>query len=322
MSNQEIPVFYIAPNDMFAPAVVSIVSILENTKSFIQFHIIDRKTLPVSKANKEKLNQLKTKYKNFSVKYISIDPDNFDDLVPPVSKYITNDTYFRYLIPELAPEIKKTIYLDVDTIVKGDISELYNEDLGDNYIGGINHPKEYWDNFPLFYKIVSNLKLDNPYFYINGGVIVFNCEKCRKDRVGELLIQKTKELKEKIMWADQDIMNLVLQGKIKELPWQYNTLLDALKKYKYPILQTKIVHYNGPKKPWNKEVYLGDLFWKYAEQTPFYNDLKQIYKKAQEKNTKTYYLFDCIPLLAVKVDDHRKFWKLFGCIPFLKTTER
>ena len=318
----EIPVFFIVPNDMFAPAAVSMVSILENTKSQIKFYILERETLPVSQINREKLDSLKQIYSNFSVEYISVNPDDFTDMVPPISGYITVDTYFRYIIPKVVPHIKKAIYLDVDIIVQSDIAELYNAPLDDCYIGAINHPKEYWERFPLFYKIVSNLKLDNPYFYVNGGVMLFDCEKCRKDNISELLIKKTRQYKEKIKWADQDIMNLVLQGKIKELPWQFNTLLDALRKYKYPLKEAKIIHYNGPKKPWKCDMFLDNLFWRYAKKTPFMEELKSIKKIALQYNTTTYYLFNFIPLLRVKKDDMRKFYYLFGCIPIIKITER
>ncbi len=320
--SSEIPVFFIVPNDMFAPAVVSMVSILENTQSHIKFYILERETLPVSRTNKEKLDSLKQIYPNFSVEYIPVNPDDFSGMIPPISGYITIDTYFRYIIPDVVPDLKKAIYLDVDTIVQGDIAELYNFPLDDCYIGGINHPKEYWDQFPLFYEVISNLKLNNPYFYVNGGVLVFNCEKCRKDNISNLLMEKTRQYKEKIKWADQDIMNLVLQGKIKELPWQFNTLLDLLRKYKYPKEEAKIIHYNGPKKPWNSNVFLSDLFWKYANKTPFVNELKRMKKIAKRKNSVTYYLFNVIPLLMVTTRSNRKNYYLFNCIPVFKSVKR
>lgn len=307
---------------MFAPALVSMVSILENTQSQIKFYILERQTLPISRTNRLKLDNLKQKYSNFSVEYIPVNPDDFADMVPPISGYITIDTYFRYIIPDVAPDLKKAMYLDVDIIVQSDIAELYNMPLDDCYIGAVNHPKEYWERFPLFYEIVSNLRLDNPYFYVNGGVMLFNCEKYRKDKISDLLKEKTRLYKEKIKWADQDIVNLVLQGKIKELPWTFNALLDTLKKYNYPKNEAKIIHYNGPKKPWNCNMFLDDLFWKYAKKTPVRAELKKMKKEVLKKNTLTFYLFNFIPLLTVKTEDKRKFYYLFNFIPLLRTTQR
>ena len=185
---------------MFAPAVVSMVSILENTQSQIKFYILERQTLPISRINRAKLDNLKQKYSNFSVEYISVDPDDFREMIPI-------DTYFRYIVPDVVPDLKKAVYLDVDIIVQSDIAELYNMPLDDYYIGAVNHPKEYWERFPLFYEIVFNLKLDNPYFYVNGGVMLFNCGKYREDKISNLLKEKTRLYKEKIKWADQDLKN-------------------------------------------------------------------------------------------------------------------
>ena len=103
----------------------------------------ERTTLPLSRTNKEKLEPLKQNYQNFSVEYISVDPDNFRGMAPPISEYITVDSYFRYLIPEAVLNLKKAIHLDVDIIVQSNIAELYNFSLDNCYIGGVNHPKEY-----------------------------------------------------------------------------------------------------------------------------------------------------------------------------------
>lgn len=35
------------------------------------------------------------------------------------------------------PKYDKCIYIDADTVIPGDISRLYNEDLNDNYLGCI-----------------------------------------------------------------------------------------------------------------------------------------------------------------------------------------
>ena len=47
---------------------------------------------------------------------------------------ITAATYYRLLIPELIPEYDKVIYADVDIIFRMDLSELYETEIGNNYI--------------------------------------------------------------------------------------------------------------------------------------------------------------------------------------------
>ena len=48
--------------------------------------------------------------------------------------YYTNTTYFRLFLPDLYPQYDKVLYLDSDIIVLGDISELYNTDMGTNLV--------------------------------------------------------------------------------------------------------------------------------------------------------------------------------------------
>ena len=50
--------------------------------------------------------------------------------------YYTCTTYFRVFIAQMFPQYDKALYLDCDTVILGDISALYNYDLGDNLIAG------------------------------------------------------------------------------------------------------------------------------------------------------------------------------------------
>ena len=53
----------------------------------------------------------------------------------PIRDYYNMTTYFRFFIAEMFPEYDKAIYLDSDTVVQGDISELYRTELGDCWVG-------------------------------------------------------------------------------------------------------------------------------------------------------------------------------------------
>ena len=48
--------------------------------------------------------------------------------------YYTNTTYFRLFLPELYPQYDKMLYLDSDIVVLGDISQLYNTEIGTNLV--------------------------------------------------------------------------------------------------------------------------------------------------------------------------------------------
>jgi len=52
-----------------------------------------------------------------------------------IAQYISIATFFRMLIPELLPvEIEKAIYLDCDLVVKGNLTDLWQIELGENYV--------------------------------------------------------------------------------------------------------------------------------------------------------------------------------------------
>ena len=114
---------------------------------------------------------------------------------------------------------------------------------------------------------------------MNGGVIVFDCERCRCNNITARLFAETVRLKDKILWADQDIFNLVFEGKIKLLPEKYNALRSVYENERQDDVSVVeswyIIHYNGKEKPWNASPYFKSYFWEYAEKTDFYTDLKE-----------------------------------------------
>ena len=80
--------------------------------------------------NKKKL----AKYESKNVKIEFVDLNYYIQKIQDklyTRDYYTNTTYFRLFIPNLYPQYDKVIYLDGDTVVLGDISELYNIDMGE-----------------------------------------------------------------------------------------------------------------------------------------------------------------------------------------------
>ena len=121
MTNK-IPVFLSSDNN-YAPFIATtIASICNNTKSFIEFYILDS---GISEGNKEKILSLSNKFDNFSLEYIFIDVQKYFKNFRSIP-YITLSTYNRIFIPEKNKKNEKIIYLDCDLIVTSDISELYN----------------------------------------------------------------------------------------------------------------------------------------------------------------------------------------------------
>ena len=106
----------------------------------------------------------------------------------------------------------------------------------------------------------------------------------------------------KFKYQDMDIMNIVCNGKIKQLSPGFcitNYLYTLFMKYSkegvcgispqdiQDIMKNGIVHYNGAK-PWNSWCYLHDIWWHYYRESIFYNEeyCKSFYEKCVNESDK------------------------------------
>lgn len=118
--------------------------------------------------------------------------------------YCTPYTLLR-LLADLIPEIPdKLLYLDIDMMCGGDISELYNIDVSNVEYAAVKEKYGCWVIRPD---------------YINAGMLLFNMEKCRKTQI---MKKARKTLKDKkLLFADQSAL-FVNTTKKKLLPRKFN----------------------------------------------------------------------------------------------------
>lgn len=270
-----IPIF-LASNDCYAPFVATtILSVVKNTKAFINFYILDG---GITNEKKQKITGLKNKFKNFSIEFIDMEKYNLERF-PEIRHYSTS-AFSRYFIPELKPELEKAIYLDVDIIVTGDILELYNQNL-EHYALGAILEDFYPANYTYLKKICPEYKGGSNYF--NSGVLLINIPEFNKRGCLQKLLDCTFQYYKKMSCADQDIFNIIFQNNFKILDYKFNFMPDhknyIIKTNKPNAIQSIknhiVIHYTYIK-PWKeKNVSKSDKFWEIAKQTPFYWDLKQ-----------------------------------------------
>lgn len=272
--NCSIPIF-LASDDNYAPFVATtIVSIVKNTKSFIDFYILDGGIL---KRNKRKIFKIKNRYNNFSIEFIDMKYAGLERF-PNIEHYSLN-TFSRYFIPDLKPDLNKILYLDVDIIVKDDISKLYNQDLGDYPVGAVLEDF-YPNNYLHLKKICPTYKGGSNYF--NAGVLLLNLDYFRKNNLTQKLIDITIQLKDVLSCPDQDVFNFIFENNFKILDYKFNFMPDhkdyilklgkkeAIEAIDNPI----ILHYTG-RKPWlTMQAERANDFWEIAKETSFYRMLK------------------------------------------------
>ena len=177
--------------------------------------------------------------------------------------------YYRAFIPRLFPLYEKAVYIDSDTILLGDIGELFDIDLGDKVLAAMVDPKV--TVIPEFRGYVDKAVGVPHDEYVNSGVQVMDLRKMRKMKYLSTMIDLIREYDADLVAPDQDYLNVILQGRILSLDskWNAEPTSDLPE-------GTKLVHFNLFNKPWHyKNVPCENLFWNAARGTGFYGDLKR-----------------------------------------------
>ncbi|MFA5130840.1 MAG: glycosyltransferase family 8 protein [Patescibacteria group bacterium] len=259
--NNDIIKVVLAADDNYAQHLgVTMVSILENHLSTqkIEFHILDNN---INSVNIQKIKLIGQKYKVDLFFYLvsSSDLDNY-----PKHNYLPRSTYLRVLIPELLPRaINKVLYLDTDIVVLGDISELYNQGLGDFSLGAVRDIMADEILQIHFDKNVSN--------YFNAGVLLLNLEKWRGLRLAEKSFELIRLYGREIIRADQDILNSLFVGDWQPLDKRFNSDLKRSNPSREIEANTVILHYSDRVKPW-QYIFYGKsqkYYLKYLKMTPW-----------------------------------------------------
>ena len=177
--------------------------------------------------------------------------------------------YYRAFIPLLFPIYKKAVYIDSDVILRGDIGELFDIELGGKALAAMVDPKV--TAIKEFRDYVDNAVGVPHDEYVNSGVQVMDLKKMRKMRYLSQMTDMIREFDADLVAPDQDYLNVILKGQIVHLPACWNAEpCDNLPR------GTKLVHFNLFNKPWHyKNVPCEKLFWNAAKGTGFTGDLRR-----------------------------------------------
>ena len=154
---------------------------------------------------------------NADIYYITQDKNNeLDEFTTDLCGYthVTKACFYRLLIPKYFKQFERCLYLDCDTVCKGDISELYNADFDGNYIIGCQG---------IDYSIKQAKELGIKY-YINSGVLLFNNDLMNQENYFQQIKDRWRGAigKPKVFSADETIINYVFHKKIKLISEKYN----------------------------------------------------------------------------------------------------
>lgn len=270
----QIPIF-LASDDNYAPFVATTMfSILENTKSQINFYVLDG---GISSNSKKLIKASLKSFQNYSVEYINM--SGYDLGKFPNLRHYSLNTFSRYFIPKIKPDFGKILYMDVDIIVKSDIAKLYEHDLGDYPLGAVLEDFYVGNYTYLKEKIYPEYKGGSNYF--NAGVLLINVQKFIQNNYSQKCIDLTIELEDKLSCPDQDVFNIIFENNFKILDYKYNFMPDHFKYLKelHPnraeqIKQDAVILHYTDQKPWFNSSVANEDFWHIANRTEFFKKTK------------------------------------------------
>ncbi|MCH9844718.1 MAG: hypothetical protein K0U39_04345 [Alphaproteobacteria bacterium] len=110
--------------------------------------------------------------------------------------HLTISAMDRLFLPELLPNTNKIIYLDIDTIVQGDVAELYQTELSDAPLAAREGISPFWNiqkdglkylptNKLLNMQKAASVSVNLLNHHFNSGVLVASLEKIRQDNFVE-----------------------------------------------------------------------------------------------------------------------------------------
>jgi len=217
-------------DDKYAPILgVAICSLIEHNLSAeqLRFFIVDN---CISEENRAKLEKVVEPYSHIEIQFISF--DNYQkqlalDLPWPISM----SAYARLFASEMIPgDVDRLLYLDCDMVVNQDLSDLWQYDLGEYYLGAIQDL--------VFPTIKTAIGLSSEDAYFNSGLLLVDLKKWREMDISGSCLDFIKQKKGRVIHHDQGVLNRIFANKWKRLPIRFNVMtihytmsLDKVKKY-------------------------------------------------------------------------------------------
>ncbi|MCD7738888.1 MAG: glycosyltransferase family 8 protein [Lachnospiraceae bacterium] len=283
---KEIPVFFTVDDDYVPYLDCALRSMMENASKEYHYKIIvleqdvseEHKAL-LAEAVKPPFEMIFMKMKD-SYSWLTDREENWLRC-----DYFTLTIYFRLFIADMFPQYDKGIYLDSDIVVPGDISKLYEVELGDRLLA-VCTDQAVTAVPELSHYAQEAIGVKNT-DYFNSGIMVMNLEKLREEKFADQFMRLLNTWHLDCIAPDQDYLNAICQGRVVMLDGEWDVMPPAGENETL-VKEPKLIHYNLFSKPWcYDDIAYEEYFWKYAEQSPFYQDIlrhKEGYSEEQKRS--------------------------------------
>ena len=217
--------------------------------------------------------------------------------------------YLRLLIPAMLPDIAKVLYLDADTLVLNELSELFEIDL-------YGQPVAATPDYALWH-FESGLAVDGPDAndairrlrddlgiaytdapdYFNTGVLLMDLDVWRHSDLTAQTFEAVRTIKH-LPLVDQDALNSILKGQYTRLKPEWNAFAGLISKAParpdgWDAIKDawshcpRILHFSGITKPWlahHLATPFDALYWECAMRSPAAREIRALYKTSKKRH--------------------------------------
>lgn len=210
----EINVLYPFDNNYAPYAGISLTSLLENNKAADRIHVFIL-GFGLQPDTEEKLRKTANSYGR-DITFLDAGPveDYISGLDMPAYRGAVIAVARLFVTRFMPDDIKRLVYLDSDTVVVGNLTELSGADLKGNAVGMV------CDSVGRDYKKYQGFAADE--YYYNGGMIVYDLPLWRAGKCSERIEEHILHVRNRYEALDQDLINIVLKGEITRLDLRYN----------------------------------------------------------------------------------------------------
>ncbi len=277
MKETIIPIFYACDDAFVKYTVVSMHSLIKNASREHKYilHILYTEISDEMKAVVGKMAD-----ECFEIRFVDVTQylQSISEKLP-LRDYYSKTTYYRLFIAEMFPDYSKAVYIDSDTVIRGDISKVYLTDIKDAYLGACHEQVMVQiDEYGTYVEKVVGV---SRYNFFNAGLMLINCEQFRLHFVLDKFIDYL-HYYNFVVTQDEDYLNLICKDHVYWLDQRWNT--EVFGTLPHPVEQAEMLHYIMTNKPWHYEDCLyGEYFWEYAKQTEVYDALLAVLDKYSDE---------------------------------------
>jgi len=232
---------------------VCLTSLLVNNPGLFFNIVIARRA--TEKLDEQKLRRSLARFPNHSLLFrVFTAPAGRVLPLNPRASY-TVDTWTRLWVEEFFPaDVDRVLYLDCDIVVVGDVSPLWNTDLGGALLGTVD--------IPGADRGVTHLGMRAEDGYFNAGVLLIDLKQWRETRALDTVLGYVDAYPERMTRdVDQEALNACFHDRKKRLEYKWNVVWSFFRQsLALPLPQqeieaicreARIIHFNTHPKPWS-----------------------------------------------------------------------